>query len=306
MTTEVFTLPEYDASATVYFRLYDSSGNVFDFNDETFKAIGSATTPQVAATERTEMGGTSKSGYQASIDLATVNDTGAVNRYTLKAFLQSGGSPATSDAAITDGWFHITIQFGGLGEKDVVAQGEISVKSTAGSTAQISAWLEFAGKKIGVSTNGGTTFTAATSDTITSNGHNLSDNDVLILTTSNTLPAGLSTGTPYYVINSTTNTFELSTTQGGSAVDITDTGTGIHKWHNPTATVTLREHGSGSNLFSKSFTAADLVNSSTVTDVFEAEQSSPGFTDDRQYSMVVAITENGVTHTSQHNRVVIG
>jgi len=75
------------------------------------------------------------------------------------------------------------------------------------------------------------TFTATTDDTITSEAHGLSDNDTVRLTTTNTLPAGLSTATTYYVINSTTNTFKLSASEGGSAVNITDIGTGTHTWH---------------------------------------------------------------------------
>lgn len=308
MTTEVFTSPEYTASATVFFRLFNSSGQAFDFNDNTFKALVSCTTPYVAGTERTSMGGTGKSCWQASINLANINDTGAIGRYTLKAYMQAGGSPADSDAAISGG-LPLTIQFGELGEREIVCQAEISVKSTAGNACQVSAWLEWGGKKIGIATNGGTVFTAATSDVITSAGHGLSNGDVLILTTSGTLPAGLSTNTPYYVIDKTTDTFKLSTSAGGSAVDITDTGSGVHKWHNPTATVTVREHESGANLFSKSLNAADLVQTAggtIVSHVFEGEQASPNFTDDRQYHMEVSITENGVTHTSQHNRVVIG
>ena len=41
------------------------------------------------------------------------------------------------------------------------------------------------------------------------------------------LPTGLSTGTIYWVISTglTTDSFRVSTTQGGSAVDITDPGT---------------------------------------------------------------------------------
>lgn len=300
MSTEVFTLPEYDASQTVFFRVFDADGNVFDFDDSTFKALASATTPYVAATEQTAMGGTSKSGYTASVDLADLNDTGSKGRYLVKAYSQAGDDPADTDPAISDG-LSVTVQFGELGEREIVAQGEVSVKSTAGNTAQVSAWLEHGGAKIDVGSNGGTVFTAATTDTITSAGHGLSNGDVLLLTTSDTLPAGLSADTPYYVINSATDTFQLSTTSGGSAVDITDTGTGTHKWHKPTATVTLREHGSSADLFSLSMDAADLING-----VFEAEQASPNFTDDRQYSMIVSITENGNTHTSQHNRVVIG
>lgn len=75
------------------------------------------------------------------------------------------------------------------------------------------------------------TFTGATNDTITSNGHGLLDTDRISLTTDGTLPAGLSTGVVYYVISATTNTFSVSLTRGGSAVDITDTGSGTHTWH---------------------------------------------------------------------------
>lgn len=73
-------------------------------------------------------------------------------------------------------------------------------------------------------------FTAATSDVITYSAGSfiLKNNDVIALTSSNTLPAGLSVNTEYYIINATTNTFKVSLTQGGAAVDITDTGSGSH------------------------------------------------------------------------------
>ncbi len=84
-------------------------------------------------------------------------------------------------------------------------------------------------------------FTAATTDIITSNAHGLKNGDKVVLTTTNTLPSGLSTGVVYYVIEKTTNTFKLSTIPvpnymtGQSsenwsdyAVDITSTGTGTH------------------------------------------------------------------------------
>lgn len=75
------------------------------------------------------------------------------------------------------------------------------------------------------------TFTAvAATDIITSAGHGLSDDDTVRLTTTTTLPAGLSTGTTYHIITSTTDTFQLSASQGGSKIDITDTGTGTHTW----------------------------------------------------------------------------
>ena len=79
--------------------------------------------------------------------------------------------------------------------------------------------------------DGGATFTAAVTDIITSASHNLSNADVVKLTTTGTLPAGLAVSTDYYVISATTDTFKLSATSGGSAVDITGTGTGTHSWY---------------------------------------------------------------------------
>ena len=50
------------------------------------------------------------------------------------------------------------------------------------------------------------------------------------------LPAGLLPGTVYFVINWGTNTFKVSATSGGAAVDITDDGTGTHRVRPDTAT----------------------------------------------------------------------
>ena len=53
-------------------------------------------------------------------------------------------------------------------------------------------------------------------------------NLIVRFTTTGTLPAGLSTGTNYYVIPISSNTFKVSDTLDGSAVNITDAGTGTH------------------------------------------------------------------------------
>ena len=92
--------------------------------------------------------------------------------------------------------------------------------------------------RIGILTD---TFTAATTDICTQSAHGLKNGDPVVLTTSGTLPAGLSLATVYYIIEASTNTFKLSltkpqsyTTGGGlppvPVVDITDTGTGNHTY----------------------------------------------------------------------------
>ena len=75
-----------------------------------------------------------------------------------------------------------------------------------------------------------TKFTAATTDLVTASGHVLADTDVVQLSLSGgedaALPAGLAENTDYYARDVTTSaSLKLAATSGGSAIDITDTGT---------------------------------------------------------------------------------
>jgi len=68
-------------------------------------------------------------------------------------------------------------------------------------------------------------FSAATTDIITSAGHGLvNGNKITLLIDSGC--AGLNQHDIYYVVQKTTDTFKLSATLGGSAIDITSAGTG--------------------------------------------------------------------------------
>lgn len=82
---------------------------------------------------------------------------------------------------------------------------------------------------------------------------------------------------------------------GGEKVDIDGVDAAA------TASIVVREHRSGSNLFTLNMTAADLFN-----DIFEEEQASPAFTDDRIYLITCTITLNSVAFVTTHARVVIG
>jgi hypothetical protein len=77
---------------------------------------------------------------------------------------------------------------------------------------------------------------ATGTDTITIPDHNLQNGDVVRFTNSGgALPTGLTSSHPYYVISRAADTFKVSATSGGSAVDISAAaGTGTH-------TVTLQE-----------------------------------------------------------------
>lgn len=65
-----------------------------------------------------------------------------------------------------------------------------------------------------------------TANAIQSSAHGLVDNDrVMVFNVfAESLPTGLTEGTVYYVVNSATDSFKVSTTQGGAAVDITAIG----------------------------------------------------------------------------------
>jgi hypothetical protein len=65
-------------------------------------------------------------------------------------------------------------------------------------------------------------------DTFTSNNHGLLTNDIVTFWTTTTPPAPLLNGGTYYVHTPTTNTFKLSATSSGSAINITTVGTGTH------------------------------------------------------------------------------
>jgi len=83
-----------------------------------------------------------------------------------------------------------------------------------------------------------TTFTflpaavSAANDTITKAGHGLVTGDTVLLTTTTTLPAGLSLGTAYYVIVVDASTIKLASSRAnafaGTVVDITGIGVGTH------------------------------------------------------------------------------
>jgi hypothetical protein len=70
--------------------------------------------------------------------------------------------------------------------------------------------------------------TTLTNDQFLSPGHGLANGDRLMLfnVLGTALPTGVSEGTIYYVVNVATDTFKVSTTLGGAAVDLTAVGGG--------------------------------------------------------------------------------
>lgn len=95
---------------------------------------------------------------------------------------------------------------------------------------------------------GATVFTAAdfANDRLSVSGKALVDGLNITVSSDTTLPGGLAPATTYYIrdasYNATSNitTFKVSATSGGSAIDITDAGTGVHTLRNRAGSADLR------------------------------------------------------------------
>jgi hypothetical protein len=72
------------------------------------------------------------------------------------------------------------------------------------------------------------TVTIATPGVVTWTGHTFLAGSPIVLSTSGALPTGLTAGTIYYVVNPASNTFQLATAPGGSAINTTGSQSGVH------------------------------------------------------------------------------
>lgn len=72
------------------------------------------------------------------------------------------------------------------------------------------------------------TMTIASPCVVTWTAHGQSDGDPVIFTTTSALPTGLTAGTVYYIVNSTTNTFQVAATAGEAAINTSGSQSGTH------------------------------------------------------------------------------
>lgn len=88
------------------------------------------------------------------------------------------------------------------------------------------------------------TFTAdAGTDFLTSVAHGLTNGQRVKLSSAGTIPAGLSTSIVYYVVAKTDDTYQVSLTSGGAAVNFTSAGSGTHTWTRIYSTITIDSLG---------------------------------------------------------------
>jgi hypothetical protein len=85
---------------------------------------------------------------------------------------------------------------------------------------------------------GTATMTIASPAVITRSSHGLTNGSLVYFTTTGALPTGLLPNVNYFVINSATNTFNLSLTLSGSAINTSGTQSGTHTLFRETAPTT--------------------------------------------------------------------
>ena len=139
----------------------------------------------------------------------------------------TGGAPAYSRVAITWG-------AAATGQKSNT--GALTIDVPAGTYGFVTFWNAITGNTnnyVGYAPINGTikgfaTVDAAdvTANTITSSAHGLVNTDRVILFNvyAETIPAGITEGGAYFVVGAATDTFQISLTSGGAAVDITGQG----------------------------------------------------------------------------------
>jgi microcystin-dependent protein len=130
-------------------------------------------------------------------------------------------------------------------------------------------------------------------DFLTDTDHGLENGDIVLLSSvDDDLPDGLVANTIYYVVNKTTNTFQLSLTSGGSAVDLSDNGSGTLHYHTQFKVPDLRGSvtiGKGQKTVTFDFVDADV---NTATDVITVDDNEFLYT-----GQAVALTTDGVLPT---------
>jgi hypothetical protein len=72
------------------------------------------------------------------------------------------------------------------------------------------------------------TVTIASPGVVTWTNHGLANGEPVMFRTTGALPTGLSVNTFYYIVNKATNTFQLSLTVGGSAINTSGSQSGVH------------------------------------------------------------------------------
>ena len=136
---------------------------------------------------------------------------------------------------------------------------------------------------------------------VSSAGHNLSDNDQILVQSNATLPTGLSANTYYFVINKTTDTFKLSISIGGSAIAYTNAGSGTHTWFKDVNLILAKISDNGNPV-----TLTNDSSTRTITGIGSLETSTLAQTPNQSLTGMTGTVGSAVTNNAGVASGVIG
>jgi hypothetical protein len=166
------------------------------------------------------------------VGICTLSDPGTGTN--MNAVEATGGSPAYARQAVTWGAAASEVKSNtGTLTFDVAAgtYGFFGLfNASTGNTNNYRGYIPFGGAS--ALKGFASVDTTLTNDQFLSPAHGMSDGDRVILysTFSDTIPTGITEGVVYFVVSSAANTFKVSTTLGGAAVDVTALGGGEIFW----------------------------------------------------------------------------
>ena len=145
------------------------------------------------------------------------------------AKLNSAASPTLAAASITNSDISATAAIADSKLATISTPGKVSGAALSGdiATGNVSATGRLSGRLSDGTLNlvsSAVTITSANPGVVTWTSHTLQNGDRVEFFTTGVLPTALVAGTEYYVVDTATNTFQLSATSGGTAIDTT-TGT---------------------------------------------------------------------------------
>ena len=147
------------------------------------------------------------------------------------------------------------------------AAGGAAIKATTAGSGATSVRL---------SPSGAATISKATPGVVTSRHHGLATGDVVIFSTTGTLPSPLRPNTPYAVTALDAHTFTLATTGGGTPIATTTAGSGTHAFSRPDLVFSLRDGSSfGIDLSSLALGSGASAGTATVANLLTLVNSAP-------------------------------
>jgi len=153
--------------------------------------------------------------------------------------LNSAAAPTLVPATITNADIATTAAIADTKLATITTPGKVSGAAISGdiATGNLTATGNVTGAKVVGRLADGTlnvvsatvTMTSANPVVVTWTGHNLKNGDLVEFSTTGALPTAITASAEYYVVNVATNTFQISATSGGTALDTTaGTQSGVH------------------------------------------------------------------------------